>query len=180
MLEDRYNGGFVKGSMTQDNMLILLGCIQSQMAKGETLYVAFVDFKKAFNYVNRTILFYKLIKSGFSGRTIQVLRDMYSKIKARVKVNNLLYDWIFDSSGTNQGGPLSPGMFRKLLQDLIAFLDLTEGIVINGSEVIAHLLWADNLILMSDNRKGLEKSLDGLFQFYTNSLKNQDSYLWKN
>ena len=52
---DKYNGGFKKGSQTQDNLLILTACIEKQLCLGNNLYIAFVDFKKAFNYVNHTI-----------------------------------------------------------------------------------------------------------------------------
>ena len=84
--------GFVKGSPTPDNMLILFSCIQKQIMLNKTLYVAMVDFKKAFNFVNRTILFYKLIKTGVQGKVIHVNvpRNMYSKIKARIIVESFL------------------------------------------------------------------------------------------
>jgi exonuclease III len=161
---DKYNGGFVKGSMTQDNVLIINACIQKQLALGKCLYVAMVDFKKAFNFVNHSILFYKILKSGLTGRCIKLLQNMYKKIKARVKVNNLLYEWIKDMSGTNQGGPLSPNMFRYMLSDLVSYLSKAHGIVLDD-EAIAHLLWADDLVLLSDSPEGLQQQLDGLFLF---------------
>ena len=65
---DIYNGGFLKGTMTQDNLLIVLTCIQKQLSIGKKLFIAFVDFKKAFNLFNHTILFYKLHKVGIHGR----------------------------------------------------------------------------------------------------------------
>ena len=58
-LEDEYNGGFVKENMTVDNMVILNLLIQRQNLKGDNLIVCFVDFSKAFNLINREILFYK-------------------------------------------------------------------------------------------------------------------------
>ena len=56
-----------------DNALILLGCIQLQLYKKETLYVCFVDFSRAFDLLNRNILFYKLIKQGFHGRMLETM-----------------------------------------------------------------------------------------------------------
>ena len=161
---DKFNGGFLKGSMTQDNLLVVTSCIQKQLSLSKNLFIAFVDFKKAFNYVNHNILFYKLIKSGISGRFFNLLRNMYSKIKARVKVNNCLYDWIDDTCGTNQGGPLSPNMFRYMLNDLKDFLDDQCGIVVNNN-ILVHMLWADDLVLLSDSASGLQRQLDGLLEF---------------
>ena len=82
---DRFNGGFLKGSMVQDNLLILTTIIEKQMCLGKPLYFAFVDFKKAFNFVHHDMLFYKLIKTGMTGRFINTLKDMYSKIGAFIQ-----------------------------------------------------------------------------------------------
>jgi hypothetical protein len=162
---DLYNGGFVKGSRTQDNVFVVLACIQKQLSRGKPLYIAFVDFRKAFNFINRTLLFYKLIKSGLHGRVINTLRNMYSKIKARLKIKKKLYQWIVDLCGTNQGGPLSPNMFRKMLHDLKQYLDVQHGIVMGDNEIIVHLLWADDLVLLCDTAKGLQHQLNGLGKF---------------
>ena len=83
---DRSNGGFIKGSRTSDNIFILQGLIQKQITLGKSLYVCFVDFSKAFDIMNRHILFYKLITSGMHGRVIDTLMDMYRKTnKCRIK-----------------------------------------------------------------------------------------------
>jgi hypothetical protein len=175
---DKYNGGFSKGSMVQDNILTIYGCIHKQLCQGKSLFIAFVDFKKAFNFVNHKVLFYKLIKAGINGRILKLLRNMYGKLKARVKVNQCLYEWIIDKSGTNQGGPLSPNMFKYLLADLKEFLDVEYGITID-EDIMVHLLWADDLVLMSDTKEGLQKHLDGLlsfcskFQLIVNELKTK-------
>ena len=161
---DIYNGGFLKGSRTSDNVLILTSCIQKQLSLGKKLYVAFVDFKKAFNYVNHNVLIYKLLKHGMSGNFVNLIRDMYTKLKGTVKVNNMLYDTILDSCGTNQCGPLSPSMFRFMLGDLKHYLHSKHGIVI-GNHVLVHLLWADDMVLFADSPSGLQEQLDGLFKF---------------
>ena len=62
---DESNGGFLKGRSTSDNIFILNGLIQKQLLLGKQLYVCFVDFSKAFDRVNRHILFYKLMKGGW-------------------------------------------------------------------------------------------------------------------
>ena len=48
----------------QQITLILLSCIQSQLAKNTNLYVWFFDFSHTFDLINRGILFYKLM-GGF-------------------------------------------------------------------------------------------------------------------
>ena len=66
---------FVTGSQTQDNVLILSGCIEKQLYLNNNPFIAMADFRQVFNFVNRSILFHKLIKSGFTGELITVLCD---------------------------------------------------------------------------------------------------------
>ena len=67
-------GSRKKDSQTIDNMFILNSCIQKQRALKKPIYIAFIDFKKAFDLVNRDLLFEKLASKGKSGKTIKLIR----------------------------------------------------------------------------------------------------------
>ena len=75
-MEDKFNGGFKKNSSTSDNMFLLVGAIQRAEFLKQPLYVAFVDFKRAFDTVDRNMLFYKLVKKQIDGNLIRLLYDM--------------------------------------------------------------------------------------------------------
>ena len=87
---DKYNGGFTKGSRTSDILFILQGLVERQMIIGKPLYLCMVDFSKAFDLVNRNILFFKLINAGVHGKVIDTLRNLYRKTYFRVKYHGLL------------------------------------------------------------------------------------------
>ena len=161
---DINNGGFLPGSRTSDNIFILNGLIQRQLAFGRNLYVCFVDFSKAFDMISRHILFYKLIKQGWHGRVIDTVRNLYSKITFRVERHGMLCPVISNSVGVNQGGVASGLFFRKFMADLHKYLKTECGICMSDT-IIAYLLWADDLILLSDTEHGLQKQLDGLAKF---------------
>ena len=86
-----------------------------------------------------------------------------------MKCNGKISPKIRDELGVNQGGNASPTLFRKYLSDLGDYLSKHVGICIS-EEIIAHLLWADDLVLLSDSAKGLQKQLDGLLQFCAKNL----------
>ena len=165
-MTDPYNGGFLQGSSTSDNILILLSCIQSQLAKKSSLYVCFVDFTRAFDLINRSILFYmyKLIKSGFNGKVVDTLRNLYTKTKSKVKLGSMLSPLLENTMGVNQGGILSPFLFRKYLQDMSQDFKDEDGIKL-GCEIIMYLLWADDLVLMSETVEGLQRQINRLSQY---------------
>ena len=165
---DRYNGGFLRGSRTSDNMFILNGLIERQLVLGRSLFVCFVDFSKAFDIINRNIWFYKLLNGGWRGRVIDTLRSLYDKSQFRVKRNGKLSPVINNYSGVNQGRISSGLLFRKYMADLGDYLNAEYGVVISD-EIIVHLLWADDLILFSDTEKGLQNLLNGLHKFCSNN-----------
>ena len=161
---DETNSGFLKGRRTTDNIFILNGLIQKQLLLGKRLYVCFVDFASAFDKINRHILFFKLIQSGWHGKLIDTMRDLYSKTHFRLKHKGRISPIIRNILGVNQGGNASGFLFRKYMADISDYLKTHFGIVI-GNTILAHLLFADDLLLISDTVDGIKKQLDGLKTF---------------
>ncbi len=66
-------------------MFILSSIINCHKYKKKPLYTRFVDFTKAFDYINRSALYYKLIKGGIHGKLLRILYSMYNNATCRVK-----------------------------------------------------------------------------------------------
>ena len=58
---DPFQVGFRINSRTTDNIFILCAIIDKQMFLSKSLYTCFVDFTKAFDYIDRSALYYKLL-----------------------------------------------------------------------------------------------------------------------
>ena len=82
--------GFRSHMGTVDNIFVLHGLITHIINNGKKLYTGFVDFSKAFDYVVRDNLWYKLIRLGIRGKVFDIIKSMYSSIKSRVKYLNKL------------------------------------------------------------------------------------------
>ena len=162
---DKYNGGFTKGSRTSDNLLILQGLVERQMILGKPLYLCMVDFSDAFDLVNKNILFFKLIDAGVQGKVIDTLRNLYRKTYFRKKISCLAKSSYLRHAWCKPGWKHKPGaFFYKYLSDLGNYLHQNCGLCI-ADDILVHLLWADDLVLVSDSEKGLQKQLNGLFTF---------------
>ena len=111
---DKYNGGFINGSRTSDNIFILNGLIQRRLVLGQSLFVCFVGFSKSFDLVNRHILFFYIMKEGWHGRVIDTLRNLYTKTHFRVKRNGKLSAPIASTLGVNQIGVASVFFISKI------------------------------------------------------------------
>ena len=101
---DPCQSGFMKDRMTTDNAFILYSLIMKQKFLKKPLYVCFVDFTKAFDYVNRAALMYKLKQRWVGGSFLKVIKSMYENSKCRVKVDGVLSEEIESLFGVLQGG----------------------------------------------------------------------------
>ena len=162
--DDPNQFGFKENCRTTDNIFILKSLVDKQKFKNKPLYTCFVDFTKAFDYIDRLALYYKLIKRGIHGKILNVIYSMYVKSKCRVKLKGELSDYIESEYGVLQGGMISPHLFTEFLSDLKQHLDEYSGLVIDDT-LITYVLYADDLILCSDSEVGLQKLLDGLFEY---------------
>ena len=100
--------GFRKGMSTVDNIFVLHSLITRCVNEKKKLYSAFIDFKKAFDFVVKDVLWFKLVKSGVRGKILDIIQSMYKNIKSRVKFENDLSDEFSSYIGVRQGEYLSP------------------------------------------------------------------------
>ena len=86
---------------------------------------------KAFDLIDRTALYYKLLNRGINGNLLNVIRSMFSKAECRVKWDSRISDILKSEFGVLQGGMLSPKLFTEFLQDISASFDQDQGIPVD-------------------------------------------------
>ena len=129
------------------------------------LYVCFVDFKSAFDTVWRKALLYKLMKNGICGNFINIIDSMYSNVLYRIKVDGFLSPPIKSNVGVKQGCVLSPLLFNLFLSDLPdIFTPECDPIKLHDT-VLNCLMFADDLVIISQSATGLQKCLNNLQQY---------------
>ena len=158
--------GFRKGMGTLDNIFVLHSLITHCLNNNKKLYSAFIDFRKAFDFVVRDVLWFKLIESGIRGKILNIIQSMYKSIKSRVKFNNNLSCEFVSHIGVRQGECLSPFLFSMYINDLEKELIQkgAEGIDI-GMLKLYLLLYADDIVIFSNTSEGLQKGLDILSDY---------------
>ena len=158
--------GFRPGMSTVDNNFVLHGLITHMLNSSKKLYCAFVDFTKAFDYVVRDNLWYKLVKLGLRGKILNILKSMYSSVKSRVKFDNKLGGEFCCNLGVRQGECLSPLLFSLYLNDIEeTFVNSgLEGIDIDMFKMFM-LLYADDIVIFANSAEELQQSLDVLLNY---------------
>ena len=130
--------GFRKKYSTIDHMFLLKNIIDIFVKNSnQKLYCAFVDYKKAFDTVWRSALWHKMIKSGITGKILNVIVNMYNNIKSCVNCEGSLSDYFVSVNGVRQGENLSPFLFALFINDLEHFLSQygCDPIVIVGNDL---------------------------------------------
>ena len=129
------------------------------------MYWCLVDFKKAYDSVWRNGLFYKLINCGFSTKILGILKSLYEDILSCVKLSGGLTNSFKSSVGVRQGCNLSPISFNIFINDLIELFSLSDCScfpVKLKSVSLNCLLYADDLILMSETDTCIQNCLNML------------------
>lgn len=121
--------------------------IEKVVKKGKgKLYTAFIDFKKAYDTVDRELLFERLMGLGINGVFLQNLKSMYECTKYSIKLKDGYIDALESNLGLKQGCPLSPILFNLYIDDMDKIFLNSDPINLQGVD-INHFLYADDLVL---------------------------------
>jgi exonuclease III len=158
---------FKKQSRTSDHMFVLRTLIDNSIKNNKKkLYTCFVDFKKAFDSIPHWAMIHKLQSNGIDGNFLNIIQDMYTKTTLCVKTQQQLTTTFPGEVGVRQGDILSPNIFKLFINDL------PEKVVTPntntpklGSKPVGCLMYADDLVLLSESQEGLQTHLDNLTRY---------------
>ena len=149
---------FIKGRNISESVLIVQEIVHS-MGSGEVEGIILkLDFAKAFDSVNWSLLFQVLKEFGFGEKWQLWLESILSTTRMSVLVNGSPSDEFGMGRGLRQGDPLSPMLFNivsevfHLLMVRASEVGLLKGISLGKGPSLSHVLFADDTIIFVDNR----------------------------
>lgn len=150
--------GFTEGRGLDEAHFLLTTITKHERLQGRAPIVAFIDFTKAFDLVNRGKLLNDLRRSGIDADLIDLIQEIYSKPMATIQA---LPEEIFSLlCGLLQGDPLSPLLFAIYIRKLPEYLQRRN----NGIKVI---LYADDVAIIATNQDDMRNALADLELFCT-------------
>lgn len=154
--------GFRAKCRTADHALVIKTLADKYKSKKRALYTCFVDFQKAFDSVSHPCLLYKLLLLNMNGRVYRIIQNLYSKINLQVNVGIGLTEAFTSHVGVRQGDNLSPTLFNIFVNDIPDTFDNTcDPVNLNG-RMLNCLLYADDLVLLSESAEGLQRAINKL------------------
>ena len=162
ILSDEQNG-FRPDRCCQDHILTLTSIIQNRLLEKKDTFACFIDFRKAFDCVDRDLLWGKLRERyGLEGNILNALMALYSRVNCAVDVNHDLTEWFDVSCGVKQGCILSPTLFAMYIDDLVDTLKRTNAGIECGDCVVTSLLYADDIVLLAPDEGSLQSLLNAV------------------
>jgi hypothetical protein len=172
--------GFRPGSGTNGALCSLRILVEMSREFRAPLHTAFVDFRKAFDSVNRDALWAVLAARGVAPKLVRLITDLYAGCGASVRTNGAQSAPFPMGTGVRQGCPMSPTLFVTFFDFLTRLVTLrcqrkgVHGVRMAfrlGDELLAvpqaldselcalMLLYADDLVIMADSQADLRLAM---------------------
>lgn len=122
----------------------------------------FIDFKSAFDSVDRNALYYKLNCMGISSKFLKILHKLYEHTTASIWNGDQLSEVFPTSLGLKQGCVWSPILFALFVDDIV---DVLPG----GASIldlrIKILMYADDMVILAETVESLQLMINRLAEY---------------
>lgn len=118
-LDDRQYGA-LRGRSTTHELVDILHHWHQALDNSSLVRAVFIDYAKAFDHVDHSIVVFKLSELGIAPVLIRWICSFLSGRQQRVKLSQYVSDWLTLSGSMPQGSYLGPLVFLVLINDLTA------------------------------------------------------------
>ena len=157
LLADEQNR-FRRNRSCEDHVFTLNSLIRNN----DSLFVAFIDLKKCFDFIDRHMMLYTLLLNNIDGKIYNSISSIYQNSEFCVPLNGKLTDWFICEPGVKQGDNLYPTLFAVFINDLVKEVnDQDMGINIVDKKLLI-LVYADDIAMVANNEEDLQHLLNKL------------------
>ena len=85
--------GFRKGRSCEDHIFALSTVLKNKIENNEQVFAAFIDLEKAFDWVDKDLLFYRLLQYNIDGKMYTAIKSFYTHCESCIQLNHLKSEW---------------------------------------------------------------------------------------
>ena len=162
---DSLQFGFKKNTSTTQCSWLVMETAGYFLRRGSPCIVTLMDCSKAFDMCSFEVLFKKLMEKGLPPLVVRTLVFIYQEQTAWVRWGGAKSSQFGITNGTRQGSVLSPCFFAVYMDELLQKLR-DQGLGCHIGEVFYGAAgFADDLILISPSRTGMQRMLEVCEQY---------------
>ena len=153
--------GFRKGRRTRDQIANICWIMQKAREFQKNIYFCFIDYAKAFDFVDHNRLWEILKELGIADHLTCLLRKLHAGQETIVRTRHGTTDWLQIRKGVCQGCILSPSLFNLYAKYIMRNAELEEaqaGIKI-ARRNINNLRYEDGTTLKAESEEELKSFL---------------------
>ena len=143
--------GFMPGKSTAEPIFMLRQMMEKFRRGRKKMHLVFVDLEKAYDRVQRSVVWEVLERKGVDGTYVRIIQDMYEGVTTKIKTRMGVSESFEVKVGVHQGSALSPYLFVLVLDELLKGVRL---------EVPWCMLFADDMVLMAETEQEVEGLLE--------------------
>ncbi|KAL5248275.1 hypothetical protein ACHWQZ_G017455 [Mnemiopsis leidyi] len=151
---------------------IIHNCIEFNLP----LYINFIDFKAAFDSINRDFIWKAFEHYGLPDKYIKIFQAFFKNTESAVRVNGELTRWFNVDSGTGQGDVQGPPIFNVVinwgLELAEKFKTISCGLTLQHRQssrqpekCVTDLDYADDIAALDDTPEGLQETTDNIAKY---------------
>jgi len=166
LLSEEQNG-FRGDRRGTDNLFILNEVMETYRRKKKKMFCVFLDIEKAYDRIEREVLWEILRRAGFEEKIVNIIKSLYDNTKAKYSLGTLQSDWVESKKGVKQGCILSPLLFALFMDEFIQRVKrVGRGVNINGEKLVV-LGFADDVAILVESEEDLQECMDEATRFST-------------
>ena len=152
--------GFHPGCSCLHHIFVANTLIKRCVRGGQSVYVAFLDFWKAFNFVDREMMIFRLQQYHIDGNLLKLIKEIYTDTTNVLRLNGEFGEYFTSEKGTCQGDNQSPTYFNCFINELLKELKGQNVGIQVGNELVNNLAYADDIVLFATSPDDLQLLLD--------------------
>ncbi len=168
--------GFRRNRSCIDQLHSLRLIIYNSLEYNVPLYINFIDFKAAFDSVERAFIWKAFAHYGLPDKYIRIMKAFFDTTVSAVKVEGELTEWFEVTSGTGQGDIQGPPIFNvciNLVMELVEYYKrISKGMLLDKSRntevrdiTVVDVDYADDLAALDNTKEGLQETTDLIVKF---------------
>ena len=168
--------GFRRNRSCSDQLFTLKVIIDNALEYNLPLKINFIDFKAAFDSVDREFIWSTLHHYGLPQKYIRIFKAFYANTQSAVKVDGKLTEWFNVMAGTGQGDIQAPPLFNVVINFAMELAMISKSV--SGGFTLQKRLssripakyvtdadYADDLAVLDDSKDGLQESTNAIADY---------------